>query len=275
MKIWVSGAGGMLGTHLTKYLTAQNIPFIGNRLDISDQRSVEEFVGRKGITHIINCAAYTKVDKAETDRENAWRANAAGPEILGKLNLPIVHFSTDYVFDGSAKKPYTEDSTPNPLNVYGLTKWEGEKYLSHGCILRTSWLFGLYGPNFVQTMIRLMRERETLMIVDDQRGRPTYAEDLARAAVKMLGRTGVYHFANAEETSWYDFAKKIYEECRALGFPLTVKEIRPISSSQYPTAAVRPAFSTLSTAKIERQLQISPRPWKEALVEYLHATARN
>ncbi len=281
MRVWVPGASGMLGKEVAGQLSLQNIDYLGTDKATADiTGEVEIFLLREKITHIINCAAYTKVDQAETDRDAAYRINAAGVQNLGRLSkkyhLPIIHFSTDYVFDGQAAAPYEEGEKTNPLNVYGLTKRAGEICLleetPHACLIRTSWLFGLQGKNFVQTMLRLMCVKETLSIVSDQVGRPTFAKDLAFFAIKMLNQTGIYHFANSNETSWWAFAKEIHRAGLALGFPFTVKQIMPIPASEYPAPAKRPAYSVLSTGKIEKEFQFNPRTWQNALNEYLHAS---
>lgn len=274
----------MLGKEITAALANQKIDFIGTNKSEADICSVgEKFIQQNQITHIINCAAYTQVDKAETEQEKAHLINGTGVKHLGSLSkkyhLPILHFSTDYVFDGSSKVPYNEEGATNPLNVYGSSKREGEIVLlqetPYACLIRTSWLFGLQGNNFVQTMIKLMQERETLSIVSDQIGRPTYAPDLAEFAIQMLGQMGIYHFANADEASWYSFAKEIHQTGLSLGFPFKTKELKAIPTSEYPTPAKRPTYSTLSTQKIEKEFQIIPRPWQNGLKEYLNAKKRS
>ncbi len=282
MKIWVPGAAGMLGKHLLDVLNEKQISHIGNDVldvDIADLEAIREFVNQEKITHVINCAAYTQVDAAESEPELAKKINVTGSENLGliskEFSLPIIHFSTDYIFDGAAKKPYKEEDSTSPLGIYGLSKWQGEKALlahtPHACIIRTSWLFGLYGKNFVLTMLKLMQEKESLNIVSDQIGRPTYAHDLALAAVAMLNQTGVFHFANSGKTNWHDFAKEIYQYGLSLGYPFTLKTLTPITSVEYPTPAKRPLYSVLDTAKIEEELGQKPRTWKKALAEMLRA----
>jgi dTDP-4-dehydrorhamnose reductase len=278
MRIWVAGAAGMLGKEVAQQLSIKNIDFIGTdrtQVDITQKKAIESFVSEQKITHIINCAAYTKVDQAESDRKNAYLVNATGAKNLSELPVAVIHFSTDYVFDGCSNTPYSEGDRTNPLNVYGASKQEGEKELLNACVIRTSWLFGQYGKNFVHTMIKLMLERETLSIVCDQIGRPTCAKDLAEFAIHMLNQKGLFHFANREETSWYSFAKAIYQSGLSLGFPFKVKEIKPIPTKEYPTTAIRPPYSVLSTEKIEQQFQIYPRPWHTALIEVLNAQKKS
>lgn len=279
-KIWICGAAGMLGSQFTRLLAAQHVPFVANdfrQVDITDLEAVSDFITEQKITHVINCAAYTAVDKAETDQKQAYLVNAMGPYQLGlagkRHGARVIHFSTDYVFDGTSHSPYKEDSMCSPLGAYGMSKLAGEMKLldahPRACVIRTSWLFGLPGKNFVETMVRLMGEREQLRVVADQKGRPTYCLDLAQAALQLIDEEGIYHFANAEETSWYHFAEEIHKQAIAMGFPIKVKKIDPITTDEYPTPAKRPAYSTLSTKKIENFLGEKPRPWKDALKDYL------
>ena len=270
MKVWVTGAAGMLGKEIVSQLKTPHIGTDKKQGNITENH--ERFIVEHGITHIINCAAYTAVDPAESDRENAFLINAAGVHNLGRLSkkyqLPIIHFSTDYVFDGAKTSPYEENEPTNPLNVYGLSKRAGEKLLleetPHACVIRTSWLFGPYGKNFVHTMLKLMQEKETLSVVSNQIGRPTYTKDLAAFALQMFDQRGIYHFANSGETSWFSFASEIHNMA---SIPFKVKEITPTLS--YKTAAVNTPYSALSTQKIENQFHIKPRSWQNALKEYL------
>lgn len=279
-KIWICGALGMLGSHFSRLLSQRKIPFVANDyqdIDITDLDKVSDFVRTQKISHIINCAAYTQVDKAEVEQRQAYLVNAVGPHHLGiagrRHGARVLHFSTDYVFDGKGRTPYSEEHNCTPLGAYGMSKLAGEIKLldehEHVCIIRTSWLFGFPGKNFVETMLRLMNEKEQLRIVYDQTGRPTYCQDLAEAALDLLDEEGVFHFANAFETSWFQFAKEIHRQAKDLGFPLKMKTIEPIPTHEYPTPAKRPAYSTLSTKKIEEYLGRTPRPWQEALYDYL------
>lgn len=280
MKIWICGASGMLGSHFKRLLTKTNRLHIAtgrSEIDVTDLDSVSDFVRVQKISHIINCSAYTNVDKAEEEQKQAYQINALGPHHLGiaarRHGARLLHFSTDYIFDGNSRTPYPENYFTAPLNAYGLSKLAGEmklqEELKRCCIIRTSWLFGYPGKNFVATMLRLMENQETLKVVSDQLGRPTYAEDLAEAAVELLDAEGIYHFANAYETSWYAFAKEIHAQAIEMGFPVRTEAIVPISSSEYTTLARRPMYSTLSTKKIEGLLGRTPRPWTEALADYL------
>lgn len=284
-KIWISGAAGMLGSHFRRLLTQRNIPFVANdyqELDITNLDEISDFVRIQKISHIINCAAYTQVDRAETEEKQAYLINGVGPHYLGiagrRHGARVLHFSTDYVFDGKGRRPYTEEDVCSPINAYGMSKWAGETKLldehQQACVIRTSWLFGLPGKNFVETMLKLMTERDHLRVVDDQVGRPTYCQDLAEAALDLLEETGIFHFANAFETSWYQFAKEIHRQAQELDFPLTTKTIEPIKTKDYPTPAKRPAYSTLGTKKVEQYLKKAPRPWQQALQNYLIAVKK-
>jgi dTDP-4-dehydrorhamnose reductase len=185
----------------------------------------------------------------------------------------IIHFSTDYVFNGAAKTPYCEEDPCDPINAYGTAKRAGEVKLineySKACVIRTSWLFGYPGENFVGKMLKLMQEREQLRVVADQMGRPTYCQDLAQAVIDLLDEEGIFHFANAGETNWHNFAEEIHRQARELNYPLKTEVIVPITTDEYPTPAKRPLYSTLSTEKFERCLGRAPRSWKAALKDYL------
>lgn len=279
-KIWICGSSGMLGSHFKRLLDQRRLPFVANdfqEIDITDLDKVSDFVRLQRITHIINCAAYTQVDKAEAEQKQAYLVNAVGPHYLGiagrRHGARVLHFSTDYVFDGKGRTPYTEDHYCTPLGAYGMSKLAGEIKLldehKHSCVIRTSWLFGFPGKNFVETMLRLMSEKDQLRVVDDQIGRPTYCQDLAESALELLEEEGIFHFANAFETSWFQFAKEIQHQAKALNFPLKVQSIVPIMTHEYPTLAKRPGYSTLNTKKIEEHLGCAPRSWQEALHDYL------
>lgn len=278
-KIWICGASGMLGSHFKRLLTDRKIPFVANdskEVDITHLDNVSDFVRVQKISHIVNCAAYTQVDRAETEQKQAYLVNAVGPHYLGiagrRHGARVLHFSTDYVFDGKGRAPYNEEHFCSPTSAYGMSKLAGEIKLldehAHTCVIRTSWLFGISGKNFVETMLRLMSEKEQLRIVYDQIGKPTYCQDLAEAGLQLLDEEGIFHFANSFETSWFQFAEEIHRQAQKLHFPLKVKTLEPIPSDEYPTLAKRPAYSSLSTKKIEGLLGKSPRPWQEALHDY-------
>jgi dTDP-4-dehydrorhamnose reductase len=278
-KVWVLGSTGMLGSELCLLLKKKGIPFVGTdkgQADVSSLKSLENFSKDLEISHIFNCTAYKKVDQAEKEKDLASLVNAQGPENMGRLagekGAKLIHFSTDYVFEGSRFYPYCEEDTPNPLNTYGNTKWEGEKRLlalmPDACIIRTSWLCGHHGLNFISKMLKLMQEKSEIKVVHDQKGRPTFCEDLAACAWELRDCSGIFHFANTGEASWYEFALGIYEEAKKK-FPLVCEKMIPISSDQFPALAKRPAYSVLDTKKVEALLKRRPRSWKEALQTYM------
>ena len=280
MKVWVVGSNGMLGSTLCRLLTLKKIDYVGTGrdVDITSLDAIDAFIEKnKSITHIVNCAAYTQVDKAEENESSAYAINVTGTHHLGlaarKHHLKMIHISTDYVFAGDATTPYDENSHCQPSGVYAQTKWLGEQklleVLDTACIIRTSWLFGLNGKNFVSTMLQLMQNRETIKVVADQMGRPTFCHDLADAIIGLLNHEGIYHFANAGATSWHTFATTIAEQSKQLGYPLMIKTIAPITTSEYPTPAKRPAYSVLNTNKIQNILNYKLRTWQESLFDYL------
>jgi dTDP-4-dehydrorhamnose reductase len=243
-------------------------------LDLSKPETIHSVLDTIAPDVIINPAAYTAVDKAETEKELAYTINAKSVEVMAAYaaakHIPFISYSTDYVFTGDASSPYTTDTTIAPLNFYGSTKADGESLAfaanPNTIIIRTSWVFSSHGNNFVKTMLRLMKERASLNIVADQNGRPTYAKDLAMATMKMIeamnaGKTmsGVYHYANTGETTWFDFAAKI-KAIAGLDCALN-----PIETKDFPTPAKRPAYSVLDTSKIEEALSIAIPHWEDAL----------
>jgi dTDP-4-dehydrorhamnose reductase len=282
MKVWVLGGTGMLGFALHGALGARGHTVLssGRDVDITDRAALEGFADQFRPTHFINAAGHTAVDLCETDVERATALNAIGPGLVAEVararGLPALHVSTDYVFPGDGTRPYTEDDATGPVSVYGKTKLEGEqRFLSAGgaAVVRTSWLYGPRGKSFPQTMLKLMSEREELRVVADQRGRPTFTFDLADALVDVLERElrGVFHWANAGETTWHGFAEAIRAGAIARGLPMRTHTIHAIASSAYPTPAKRPAYSVLSTDKIERALGLAPRAWQRGLDSYLDA----
>ena len=266
-KILITGAKGQLGTELSQLLPDAVLTDVAE-LDITDLSAVRKFVSKNNIGTIINCAAYTAVDKAEDDEPLATRINVLGPENLAKTGCKVIHISTDYVFDGKGYRPYTPNDETNPVSVYGKTKRAGELAVLENAptavIIRTAWLYSPYGNNFVKTMRRLGAERETLNVVADQVGTPTYAADLAQAIVKILPQVspktaGIYHYTNEGVCSWYDFATAIMKEsglkCR----------VNPIPSSAYPTRALRPFYSVLDKSKTKAVFGIDIPHWQDAL----------
>ena len=275
MNILITGSAGQLGNEmqLLEPLHQQH-SFINTdigELDITDEQAVKTFVDDNGIDCIVNCAAYTAVDKAESNAETAHRLNALAPEYLAKAvgarDGRMIQISTDYVFDGTAHTPYTEDCTPCPCSVYGTTKLEGEQRVMAACrqtvVIRTAWLYSTFGNNFVKTMLRLGRERDTLGVVFDQIGTPTYAADLAAAIMSIINRgtvTGLYNFSNEGVCSWYDFTKAIH---RIAG--ITTCNVSPLHTADYPTPARRPAYSVLDKTKIKQTYGITIPHWEESL----------
>ena len=277
-KVLVTGANGQLGWELQQVAKANpNFEFIfldRSAMDLSNPDGLLKIIESYAPSAIINTAAYTAVDKAETEKSLAHVINAEAVAELASIaknkNIPFITYSTDYVFSGNATSPYTTDTPLAPINFYGQTKADGELMAlavnPDAIIIRTSWVFSSHGNNFVKTMIRLMKERDSLNIVGDQKGRPTYAKDLAFASIQVLnainaGATikGIYHYANAGETTWFDFAQKI-KELAGLDCQLTA-----INSDQFPTPAKRPAYSVLDTQKIEKELNLHIPHWELAL----------
>lgn len=280
--IWLVGNKGMLGSEVASCMDRAKLEAVGSdrNIDITSAAEIRSFVVGKDIRWIVNCAAHTAVDKAEVEPELAAQLNVAGPRNLGELardiGAGIIHISTDYVFSGEGTHPYHEDDPVGPTGVYGRTKAQGEAELRRVCdrwiILRTAWLYGKQGSNFVSTMLRLMKQKEEVGVVSDQRGSPTWAADLARAIALIIGsprlQFGVYHFAGLGETTWYEFAVEIQRLGREKGILTRDCRVRPITSEQYPAAARRPAYSVLSTDKIARDFGIRSRPWKESLADF-------
>lgn len=292
--IWIVGNKGMLGTELTQYLQNQGLSVIGTDRDVNflEPDALSAFAQDKPITWIINCAAYTAVDKAEDEEALALRLNAEGPENLARLaetiGARLLHISTDYVFSGiphfqvDEPRPYREDDPTGPTGAYGRTKEAGERRVlaaaPNSIIVRTAWLYGEHGPNFVFTMLRLMKERESIGVVADQRGTPTWARDLSAAIHALITNpavpAGIYHFTNDGECTWYDFALAIRDEARMLGLLDRDCTVNPLSTAQYPTKARRPAYSVLSKDKI-KALGIPVPNWRESLIQFLTALNRS
>jgi dTDP-4-dehydrorhamnose reductase len=263
----ITGARGQLGTELSKLLP-NAIKTDVDTLDITDIVAVGDFVNDNKIDTIINCAAYTAVDKAEDNKDIASAINVVGPYNLAKTGAKIVHISTDYVFNGKGYKPYTPGDFANPVSVYGKTKLWGENAVLENAhiatIIRTAWLYSPYGNNFVKTMRRLGAEKKSINVVADQIGTPTYAADLAAAIVKILPQMneqnrGIYHFTNMGVCSWYDFATEIMAQS---GLDCVVN---PISSAEYPTRAQRPFYSVLDKSKIQKTFGVEIPYWKKSL----------
>ena len=232
---------------------------------------------------IINAAAYTAVDKAESEPELAHQINAIAPSIIAqetqKLGAFLIHYSTDYVFNGKQSFPYQETDLTNPLNVYGKSKLEGEIAIQRNCdnhlLIRTSWVYGNYGKgNFVKTMLRLGKEKKEIRVVVDQIGSPTWTNDLAKTTVQAIAKkeaiqSGIYHYTNSGVASWYDFAVAIFAEAKQLGFPMQLEKVIPITTSEYPTQAQRPNYSVLSSHKMAKFLGTHPPHWHQSLRDML------
>jgi dTDP-4-dehydrorhamnose reductase len=288
MTVLIIGATGQLGTELCSRSKAHahNIVAVNhNELDITNETSIKAFVAHVKPTVIINAAAYTAVDRAETDSATAFSVNRDGPLYLAracaKANIPLLHISTDYVFDGKKPTPYLETDIPNPLCVYGQSKLEGEvavaTALDKHITLRLAWVFSATGNNFVRTILRLAKERDELSIVADQTGAPTWAGDIAEVLLEIVDRIrqgkaitwGLYHYSGSPVTTWHAFAETICERAIELGILEKKPFIKPISTSEYPTAAKRPQHSVLACAHIKKELLISQTDWREGLRKVL------
>ncbi|MDR0517349.1 MAG: dTDP-4-dehydrorhamnose reductase [Fibromonadaceae bacterium] len=281
MKIWVTGSNGMLGRDLCSRARSHFEVFESDmETDITDCAAVSAFISKNKPDFIINCAAYTAVDAAETETELNHRLNAIGPEILGKCSgsagIGIAHISTDYVLNGLPPEPLTEDAPINPINAYGLAKAEGEARLGQAnlnhWIVRTAWLYGTHGKNFVKAMLHLMRTKEHISVVGDQLGNPTWTCDLAEVLLKIAAspkQPGIYNFTGEGIASWYDFAVEIQKQ--ALQKEILEREIpiMPISSKEWKSAAKRPMWSALSKAKIKETFGINAPAWQSSLNKYM------
>ena len=282
MKILITGSNGQVGFELQKKLTALGSVIATNRneLDLANPKAIRAFIDQSKPDIIINAAAYTAVDKAESESEIAYQINAIAPGVLAEkaveLNIPLIHFSTDYVFDGLKKDAYIETDSTNPQSVYGKTKCEGEtKVRAHTkhIILRTSWVFGSHGSNFLKTILRLIHEKESLNIVNDQWGSPASSATLADVTFKIIDTIiknknfndyGTYHVTNEGETNWHQYASLIANETIRLGFKIKCEanQIRPISTSEFPTTARRPLNSRLNTNKLKKTFMLELPHWE-------------
>lgn len=278
--ILVTGSNGQLGNEIRRISAnhENNFRFFFTdvaELDITDLKAVDSFIKENNIKYIINCAAYTAVDKAEDDVDLCYKINRDAVANLGLAatnnNAKVIHISTDYVYDGTANKPYVETDTVNPQSVYGKSKQEGEAELLKACadsiIIRTAWLYSIFGNNFVKTMIKLGKERETLNVVADQKGTPTNGTDLAKTIVKILDfieangfKPGIYHYSNEGATTWYDFTLAIHKETG-----INTCKVNPITTEQYPVKATRPKYSVLDKSKIKSTFNLTIPKWEESL----------
>lgn len=312
--IWVIGCNGMLGTEVCRQLKENNIEFTGTdrNVDICDYDSLKEYALSVKASFIINCAAYTAVDKAESDVEMAKKLNEEGPTHIARVaketGATLIHISTDYVFDGTGDSPRTEDMAVAPIGVYGITKADGETAVMNNCskfyILRTAWLYGWAGKNFVYTMIRAMNSHDAVKVVNDQKGTPTFAGDLADVILRIVVSTelknaensssnncensesvnlipyGIYHVTDLGEITWWDFTNEIKKQVVELeksgkfsipnsSFFIPNCIVNPCTTEEYPTPAKRPAYSVLSKEKIQKALGIKLPDWKESLEKFL------
>lgn len=286
-RILLTGVNGQVGQELQRTLTplGEVVGIDRKTMDLASSTSIRQVIGEVKPDLIVNAAAYTAVDKAETETELANSINAVAPtrmaEEAQRMGAILIHLSTDYVFDGRKNTPYTEQDATNPICVYGQSKLAGEEgirlHSDRYIILRTAWVYGTHGKsNFVKTMLRLFAERDEVRVVADQVGTPTWTSDIAQAITTLLSQlsqehlpgfplTGTYHFTNSGVASWYDFAVAILEEAKQLGYPLKVQRIVPITTPEYPTPAQRPAYSVLSGKKIAAVLGTHPSHWRQGL----------
>jgi dTDP-4-dehydrorhamnose reductase len=284
-RILLTGAAGQVGQELQSLLAPLGtVTALGREaVDFADPPAVQQVISGLNPQVIVNAAAYTAVDKAESEPDLAELVNHTAVTALAKaahsVGAKMLHISTDYVFDGTSAQPYREDAATHPLGVYGASKLRGEQAVLTHCpnsmVVRTAWVYGCQGKgNFVKTMLRLGAERQELKVVSDQIGAPTWSKDLAGAIAQMVpllgpDTAGIYHYTNSGVTSWYDFAVAIFEEARALGFPLAIERVLPIPTSQYPTPAHRPGFSVLSLEKTAQLLGEHPPQWRQSLRKML------
>lgn len=284
----------MLGSCVTRCLESLGLDFSKTSIhdvDVADRDAVRRLLASERHTHIINCAAYTNVDAAESDSDTAFAVNETGVQNLAELaaaaGATLVHVSTDYVFSGKNKEPYTESAACEPLGIYGASKLAGERALVQAIgsfeaspipafIVRTSWLFGPGGKNFVRTMFQLLQDKEELRVVSDQFGRPSHAMDVARALLEISGLSGaatwpngLYHFANAGVTTWFGLAQLVREELAKRLPEIPLASLVSATTAEYPTTAARPLYSVLSTDRFESAANAAPRPWQDSVTEYV------
>lgn len=293
MKVLITGAAGQVGVSLVRSAPSWvELTALGSgKLDISDEAAVKATLGRLQPELIINAAAYTAVDRAETDTQRAFEVNGLAPAYLGAaasdLGIPVFHISTDYVFSGKAETPYDENAVPDPQTAYGRGKLAGELGLASQCadhlILRTSWVFSAEGSNFVKTMLRLGRERPQLKVVADQIGGPTPASAIAEALWRLAARWnemgstsfewGTYHFSGAPSVSWHGFASDIMRQAQATGTLAKPPVVEAITTLDFPTPAQRPAYSVLDCSRLLAKHGIEQPDWRKGMIEVLHELA--
>ncbi|HIJ56553.1 MAG TPA: dTDP-4-dehydrorhamnose reductase [Deltaproteobacteria bacterium] len=287
MKALITGTTGQLGFELIRQVvdySFEAVPISEDELDITDFDRVKKTFQRVKPDLVINPAAYTNVDQAESEPEAAFRVNRDGAENLARIcidhDIPLIHVSTDYVFDGKKNEPYVEDDQVLPLGIYGKSKAAGEQVIESllpmHIIIRTSWLYGVYGHNFVKTMIRLGKERQELSVVSDQFGCPTSATDLAEAILSVTEQLfkasepawGTYHYCGKGITSWHRFAETIFEVVGRIQ-PVKPPAVRPIPTSEYPTQVERPAYAALCCDRIRHSFGVKQKPWQQSLEEVI------
>ena len=290
-KVLITGGTGQVGIELRRQAWPADVELqtpSRDELDLGEANSIREMIGRERWSCVISSAAYTAVDAAEDDVGQAFQANCQGPawlaEATGKAGIPLIHLSTDYVFSGDAREPYSEDDKVCPIGAYGASKAAGELAVScanpRSVIVRTAWVLSPHRSNFLKTMLRLAKERSTLWVVADQRGCPTSAGDIARAVMTVALRhmedpaapTGTYHFASSGDASWHELASEILRMSALAGGPSA--DVQPIGSAEFPTRARRPANSQLATRKITRDFGIDPRDWRTAVADIIAELGR-
>ncbi|MCK5507894.1 MAG: dTDP-4-dehydrorhamnose reductase [Desulfobacterales bacterium] len=283
MKILVTGSNGQLGSELLiqgNNLDYEILPADLPDLDITDKTQVKQRLEKSRPSFVVNAAAYTNVDKAETEQNLAFAVNRDGPanlaEICAEFEIPLIHISTDFVFDGKKNYPYMESDSVSPLSIYGESKVQGEfeirSRLKKHIILRTAWLYGVHGQNFVKTMLRLGREKEVISVVADQFGSPTSAADLTATILDIISGIqnspditwGTYHYCGEGITTWHWFAEEILKLAKHY-IPIKTKKVKPISTDEYPTKATRPGFTALDCGLIKKNFGISSKPWQDSL----------
>lgn len=283
MNVLIIGKQGMLAQELQQAFSMSGFhTFCKGRseIDLCRSESIREVIQQVQPSLIVNAAAYTAVDQAESEPDQAFATNRDGVNCLAqhasRLDLPVIHVSTDYVFDGNSRRPYREDDPTSPLGVYGLSKWEGEQALrsvhSRHIILRTAWVYSMYGRNFLKTIVTKAQEGQELRIVDDQRGCPTWAKDLASVIVAITQQIhkdkevpwGTYHFCGSGETTWFEFAQAIIKHAQEIS-PFQAQPIIPISTDGYPTVVQRPAYSVLDCSEISKNFNVHPPSWQDSM----------
>ncbi|MFH0974615.1 MAG: dTDP-4-dehydrorhamnose reductase [Spirochaetota bacterium] len=287
--IWLIGSKGMLGTDVELKLKANGLEYTASDMDvdITDIEALRNFAKDKEIGWIINCSAYTAVDKAEDEEARAFKINADGvgniAQVAKEKKAKLVHLSTDYVYDGKKYEAYLESDPTGPIGVYGKSKLKGEEKVlatvQEYFIFRISWLYGHHGANFVHTMLRLFAERDEVRVVRDQWGSPTFAKDVADLIIKVIkdnsSEYGIYHFTNSGRTNWYQFTLEIFNQAKERGLLKKEVNIIPITTAGYPTKARRPEYSYMSKDKVKKTFGVTLRPWQESLQEFIKIKAKN